>query len=153
LVCAYLARSGAWWRSSVPLSLTLEDRGNQIGISWDRNADAIRQGGVASLEIVDGGRTTSVALDADELPTGAVKYTRTSQRVFAGLRVGEAETPASFVGQPATAVETKPLEVEPVAETPPPELQEQADQTRRGIVNARSAQPRAVTERPKVVVP
>src|SRR5579871_581180 len=102
-VCTLLAMAGGiyyWYMRPQPLGLRLQmtDSAGQVRIAWDRMA--VRNARVGYVEIVDGGQTERVDLDAGQLQIGYVNHPLRPNQMSARLVVvGESNTPAEEVTQ------------------------------------------------------
>jgi proteasome lid subunit RPN8/RPN11 len=104
------------------VSLVAYDLGWQLQIRWDRAAEPVRAARAGTLEIVDAGATTVVALDRRRLLSGTFSYARQSGRVDIRLALDQPngkkfEEFTGFLGAPPapapnTAIATAELRKE-----------------------------------------
>jgi cell division septation protein DedD len=58
----------------VPISLNLSEQDNQIQVRWNHSSPSIREAVRGTIEILDGDRSRSAALSADDLSYGNITY-------------------------------------------------------------------------------
>jgi len=113
-----------WFMRPQPLDLRVQatDSASQVRIAWERTAGAVHNGRAGYLDIEDGGQSSRLDLDAEQLHIGYVNYPRRSNEVTVRLvvqtdRGAVAEDVARFVAPPG---EVAPATAE-TARTPAPD--------------------------------
>ncbi len=87
-----------------PVSLAVSEQAGQMQIRWNPDSEAISGAERGVVTIVDGSSTWNIDLDRPRLRSGAVSYSRQSERVDVALRLFRRDAPESrefstFVGK------------------------------------------------------
>ncbi len=87
-----------------PISLAVSEQAGQMQIRWNPQSEAISGAERGVVTIVDGASTWNIDLDSARLRSGAVNYSRQSERVDVALRLFRSNAPESrefstFVGK------------------------------------------------------
>lgn len=73
--------------SALPLKLSVAEKGNQLDVTWDRNAPSITHANRGVLSISDGANKRELELSGTQLRNGRVLYSRLSADVNLRLEV------------------------------------------------------------------
>jgi hypothetical protein len=87
------------------LALAVQREGRSLRVTWDRNADQVRNGHHATLQIIDGTHHTQLELNAAEVSAGKLIYWPDTGTVSFRLSVGAAVATASMNEAPVVAAQ------------------------------------------------
>jgi hypothetical protein len=73
--------------SGETFSLRVDGAGDNVEISWDRDAAAVRDATRAVIEVRDGSATSQIKLTADQVHSGSVHYLRLGRDVGFGMTI------------------------------------------------------------------
>jgi hypothetical protein len=86
-VVAFLLMQKPRSSSGETFSLRVDGAGDNVEISWDRDAAAVRDATRAVIEVRDGSATSQIKLTADQVRSGSVHYLRLGRDVGFGMTI------------------------------------------------------------------
>jgi hypothetical protein len=156
LLGTILTWSGGQMENAVPVSLSVERRGDALRLSWNANAPSIEHANSASLWISDGGRGRRIELTSDRLKSGTFLYTPATRDVTFRLDLntisGRGSESVHFVA--AEEKDAPADEREPAGQPATPQPDARDTQAKVAIKQApRNPAPEVAKRKPPVIPP
>ena len=139
-------RLGGQTEDAVPVSLSVERRGEALRLSWNANSPEVEHAANAILWISDGGRGRRIELTPDRLKSGAFLYTPETRNVTFRLDLRTQNNKSlNFV---ATAEKQVPAPAEVQSAKPPAVAQRVPERTATKVAMQAPGQPQAIRPQP-----